>query len=85
MTSWAKLGLGTKCFFISKYSIYHVEQPPPRFIWVKTTLKWTKCPKTAQIVEKWQNGVILGLKCHHRAKWGLGMKKNYFKVFHLSC
>ena len=39
---------------ISKYSIYHAEQPPPRFIWVKSILKWTKCQKTAQIVEKWQ-------------------------------
>ena len=45
----------------------------------KTTLKWTKCPKTAQIVEKGQNGVILGLKCRHRAKWGLGMKKKLFQ------
>ena len=39
---------------ISKYSIYHAKQPSPKFIWVETTLKWTKCPKTAQIVEKWQ-------------------------------
>ena len=35
----------------SKYSIYHAEQPQPRFIWVKITLKLSKCP-TAQIVEK---------------------------------
>ena len=50
----AKWGLGTKNI-ISKYSIYHADQPPPGFIWVKTTLKWTKCQKTAQIVEKRAN------------------------------
>ena len=36
----------------------------------KNTLKWTKCQKTAQIVEKWQKWG------HFEAKWGLGTKKN---------
>ena len=35
----AKLGLGTNKKIISKYSIYHADQPPPGFIWVKNTLK----------------------------------------------
>ena len=56
------MGIRYENVFISKYSIYHAEQPLPRFIWVKAILKWTKCSKTAQIVENGKNGVILGPK-----------------------
>ena len=88
---WAKMmlsgqiGIRYQKKIISKYSIYHAEQPPPRFIWVKITLKWSKCPKTAQIVEKCQQWGHLGPKLRHRAKLGLGTEKFKFKVFHLSC
>ena len=62
MMSWGLIGIRYEKKIISEYSIYHVEQPPPRFIWVKTTLKWTKYPKTAQIVEKWQKWGHFGAK-----------------------
>ena len=48
--------------YISKYSIYHAEKPPPRFKWVKATLMWRKYPKTAQIVQKWQRWGNFGVK-----------------------
>ena len=54
MMSYGQIGIRYEKKIISKYSIYQAKQPSPRFIWVETTLKWTKCPKTAQIVEKWQ-------------------------------
>ena len=38
--------------FCLKCSHHYAEQSPPRFQWVKTMLMWSKCRKTAQIVEK---------------------------------
>ena len=69
------MGIRYEKIYISKYSIYHIEQPPYRFIWVKATLKWKKCPRTALIFFlNGKDGVILGPKLRHSAKLVLGLK-----------
>ena len=62
MMSWGLIEIRYEKKIISEYSIYHAEQPPPRFIWVKSILKWTKCLKTTQIVENWQKWDHFGAK-----------------------
>ena len=79
------MGIRYEKKIVSKYFIYPAEQSSHRFIWVKAALKWTKYPKTAQIVQKGQRWGHFGVKMTSEGQIGIRFKFFFFKVLYSLC